>query len=177
MATSVPGEVRERIRADLWNRAEALGWVALPLSERARWYEKWAKDKDVGGVLSEFMDTRQTRVYIKDTVLKPYLLARSVDLWPAVAGMLGISPGKLITKKYIKPHGVLTGAGEVIAWGNVRDWKAVLVAVFERAALSGEATPRGAVLFRTDKALDEATRQIAETLANRLGIESLYWAT
>ena len=36
-------------------------------------YEQWTKDESIGGVLSNYVDTRRVRVYIKDTLLKDYV--------------------------------------------------------------------------------------------------------
>ena len=65
MTYKVPLDIRDKMREQLWAKADGLVWTKLSDVERASWYENWAKDKEIGGVLSHFMDPRLVRVYIK----------------------------------------------------------------------------------------------------------------
>ena len=68
----MPEEIRDQIRDHLWGLADKIGWSDLQDVERARYYELWTKDSSIGGKLAHFMDPRKVRVYIKDSLLKPY---------------------------------------------------------------------------------------------------------
>lgn len=76
MNMAVAKDVRDNIRKKIWDTADELGWPGLSDIDRATWYENWSKDKDIGGVLAHFMDARKVRVYIKDSLLKPYMRTR-----------------------------------------------------------------------------------------------------
>ena len=67
MSAALPTDIRDRIRQKIWAKADELDWPRISDLERTAWYENWTKDKDVGGVLSHFMDARKVRVYIKVT--------------------------------------------------------------------------------------------------------------
>ena len=70
--TRIPDDVRDRLRNIVWSRADELGWSSLTDGDRASHYERWTRDKEIGGILAHYMDPRKVRVYIKDSLLKPY---------------------------------------------------------------------------------------------------------
>lgn len=172
----IPEEIRDNLREKLWVSADDLGWAALNDSERSRFYEKWTKDPAVGGQLSHFMDPRKVRVYIKDSLIKPYERARLLSSEAEIWRVLGIAPPTSVATSFIKPHGCLLNDGRVICWGKSRDWKLVLMAVFERGSVNHLARPFGAVLLETGKTSDEGKRNLVREAAKRLGIESLCWS-
>ncbi len=171
----MPEDIRGGVRDKLWTTADDLGWSTLNDAERSRYYEKWTKDASIGGQLAHFMDPRKVRVYIKDSLIKPYerarLLATEAEIWPA----LGMVAPTEVAETFIKPHGCQLVDGRVVCWGKSRDWKLVLMAVFERGRSRHEGRPFGAALLETGKTPDESTRNLVKDAATRLGIEKLAW--
>ena len=171
----IPEDIRDGLREKLWGTADDLGWASLNDSERSRWYEKWTKDPAIGGQLAHFMDPRKVRVYIKDSLIKPYerarLLASEAEIWRA----LDLDPPTSTAQNFIKPHGCRLEDGRVICWGKSRDWKLILMAIFERGRTSHEGRPFGVVLLETGKTSNEGTRNLVRDAARRLGIECVAW--
>lgn len=171
----IPEEIRDGLRDKLWGAADDLGWASLNDSERSRYYEKWTKDSSIGGQLAHFMDPRKVRVYIKDSLIKPYerarLLASEAEIWRA----LEMAPPTTALETFIKPHGCRLEDGSVICWGKSRDWKLVLMAVFERGRSRHEGRPFGVVLLETGKTSNEGVRRLVRDASDRLGIEKLAW--
>jgi hypothetical protein len=115
------------------------------------------------------------RVYIKDSLLKPYERARLSGNEHEILGRLGIPAHSEVSRRYIKPHGIGFADGKIVSWGNSRDWKLVLMAMFERAASSPGSSPFATVLLENGKTADPATRKIVRDAASRLGIERMEW--
>lgn len=167
--------VTDRIRERLWTLADELGWSSLSDAERSAYYERWTRQPDIGGQLAHLMDPRKVRVYIKDSLVKPYERHRLAAAEPLVWRALSMSPAEAFAEGYIKPHGRRMADGRIVCWGNSRDWKLVLMAVFERAWLAPGASPFGAVLLETGKTGGTRARRLVSTAAERLGIERLEW--
>src|SRR4051812_21124517 len=119
----IPEEIREGIRERLWSAADDLGWSTLADLERARYYERWTRDQTIGGQLAHFMDPRKVRVYIKDSLLKPYERARMLRTESEVWKLLELPDPKELAVTYIKPHGRQLLDGKIVCWGKSRDWK------------------------------------------------------
>jgi hypothetical protein len=170
----IPEPIRDRIRDRLWGIADEIGWSALSDAERARYYEMWTRDSDIGGQLGHFMDPRKVRVYIKDSLVKPYernrLSLNEQDVWCS----LSVQGPLAIAQRFIKPHGLRLDDGRVVCWGKSRDWKLILMAVFERGRGYG-ARAFGAVLLESGKTSEESQRDLVREAAHRLGIEKLLW--
>lgn len=171
----IPDDVRDRLRDEIWSRADKLGWSTLNDAERARRYEQWSRDADIGGTLAHYMDARKVRVYIKDSLLKPYERSRVSGTEQQILGRLGIPADSEVGDRYIKPHGIVFADGRIVCWGNSRDWKHVLMAMFERAASRPGSSAFGAVLLENGKTGDVAIRKIVRDAAGRLGIECMEW--
>lgn len=171
----IPDDVRDRLREEIWSRADKLGWSTLKDAERARQYEQWSRDADIGGVLAHYMDARKVRVYIKDSLLKPYERARLSGTEQQILGRLGIPAASEVGDRYIKPHGIVFADGRIVSWGNSRDWKLVLMAMFERAASRPGSSAFGTVLLENGKTGDAAIRKMVREAARRLGIERMEW--
>src|SRR5579885_1720993 len=124
--TGIPGEVRLRLRAALWQAADEMGWLGLKSSDRTKHYERWTRDPDVGGVLAHYMNQGKIRVYIKDSLLKGYGVQRVSDRSPILMS-LNISMEVEILHSYSKPHGLLLRDQRLICWGRADDWKIVLM--------------------------------------------------
>ena len=68
-------------RQRLWNEADRLGWSALSAKDKAS-ITRCGPRPQIGGRLAGFMDPRKVRVYIKDTLLKPYMRERLSERKP-----------------------------------------------------------------------------------------------
>ncbi len=171
----IPDDVRDRLREEIWSRADKLGWSALNDAERARRYEQWSREPEIGGALAHYMDARKVRVYIKDSLLKPYERARVSGTEREILGRLGIPADSEVARRYIKPHGIEFADGKLVSWGNSRDWKLVLMAMFERAASTPGSCAFGTVLLENGKTGDAVTRKLVRDAAARLGVERMEW--
>lgn len=170
---SVPATLRKQIKDRLWSEADRLNWPSLTASDKSRYYTIWTETADVGGQLARYMDPRKVRVYIKDTLLKPYARESSSD--PSrVLRVLNVSGDLSIVEKFIKPHGCRLSDGRCIAWSRASDWKLTLLAVYERAFSEGEA--HAVVLTECGGKFEfPEQRTLVSTAAERLGIKRLLW--
>lgn len=171
----MPEALRDVIRDKLWAMAEDLGWSSLSDTERSEYYERWTKDATIGGQLAHFMDPRKVRVYIKDSLLKPYERSRLLETEAEVWRALNLVPPESPPHVYIKPHGRRLVDGKVVCWGKSRDWKLILMAVFERGRGSSDYSAHAAVLIETGQTAEKARRQLVGDAAYRLGIAHLTW--
>ena len=171
----IPTKIRESTRDELWKRCDDLGWMSLSDIDRARYYEQWTTAKDIGGQLAGYMDPRKVRVYIKDSLVKPYVRARleldETEVWR----LLGLTESDKPAEKYIKPHGRRLEDGRVIGWGRSRDWKSVLMAVFERGQAKKANISYGAVLLESGKTESDKMRLLVCDAARRLDINKVAW--
>ncbi|MGQ3230233.1 MAG: hypothetical protein ACT6R2_15245 [Blastomonas fulva] len=119
------------------------------------------------------MDPRQVRVYIKDTLLKPY--TREISANPdKIFRVLGIPDTEKAVATFIKPHGLLLSDGRHVAWSKASAWKATLLALHERAFEGG--TPYAVVLTHAaTKFALLSQRAVVENAAYKLEIEHLVW--
>lgn len=171
----VPDAAYQRIKEKLWRIADERNWPTLSDQQKTALYEDWIRDSDVGGVLSRYLDPGSVRVYIKDTIMKPYGRERIKD-FPPILRLLGLPDDSSVAETYIKPHGRRLTDGKVVSWGLSRDWKAILFAVFERAYVVKSATPFAAVImFPTGKCQQPEYRKMIETAALKLGIKHVIW--
>jgi len=176
MNEAMTADIREKIKDKVWAKAQELGWEKISHSEKSKWYEKWSKDKDVGGVLSRYMDTRSIRVYIKDTLLRPYLRTCLEKSWEQVRLLLGAeAEGRTVVSRMEKPHGHILEGGLVICWGNSRDWKSLVISAYERAYALDKGIAYGVALLESEKRTDCQTKEMVSDLAVRLGIANIYW--
>ncbi|MBA4388342.1 MAG: hypothetical protein C0404_10200 [Verrucomicrobia bacterium] len=171
---TIPSATRSILKQRLWDIADQLGWNNLGQADKARYYEVWTRDPVIGGVISRYMDGGQVRVYIKDTLLKDYGRVRMADPGPPLRS-LGIDGQVASVEKYIKPHGRRLDDGRVLCWGRADDWKAILMAVHERAFYS-DGEPFAAVFMSScGKYHDAHSRAVVMDAAKKLGIERIVW--
>jgi hypothetical protein len=176
MSAALPTDIRNSIRQKIWAKADELDWPRISDGERTTWYENWTMDRDVGGVLSHFMDARKVRVYIKDSLLKPYLRSRLQDGWGQVLLALNMNESAALCRKsYDKPHGRQLLDGRIICWGNSREWKSILISVFERAYRVDSGVPYAAVLMETGKTTDAGLREMILNASQKLALLHLAW--
>lgn len=171
----LPDNVRNGIRDLLWKRATDLGWSAMSDAERSRYYEQWTREATIGGKLGHYMDPRKVRVYIKDSLLKPYERTRVSGTEQDILTVLDIDPSLEIVHRYIKPHGLRFIDDQLIAWGKSRDWKLTLMAVYERTMLNQGAMAFGTVLLESGNTMDDNRRALVRGAATRLGIARVEW--
>lgn len=167
--------IRDRLRDKLWQQCDDLGWMSLPDTERARYYELWTRDASIGGQLAQVMDARKVRVYIKDSLVKPYVRARLSLNEAEVWRLLELTSVDRVAQTYIKPHGRRLEDGRVIGWGRSRDWKSVLMAVFERGRAQRSFSSFGVVLLESGTTEADKSRELVKEAARRLGITKLAW--
>ncbi len=171
----VPDETHRKIESKLWSAADSLSWPTMSDLQKSALYEEWIQDAEVGEVLSRYIRPGNVRVYIKDTIMKPYGRER-IKEFPPILKLLNLPEDTKTVKNYIKPHGRRLADGKVICWGLSRDWKAILFAVFERAFVIRKAVPYSAVImFPTGKCQQPEYRRMIDTAATKMGIEKLVW--
>lgn len=171
---TIPEAVREEIKSILWKEADRLEWSALGLSEKSRYYTMWTETEKIGGRLAGFMDPRQVRVYIKDTLLKSYTRERFSDE-AKIFRILQLPIDTPTMTTYIKPHGRHLLDGRQIAWSRAVEWKATLMALHERSFQDG-GKPYAAVLFEAaTKHMDDKARAVVGSAAEKLGVSNLIW--
>jgi hypothetical protein len=171
----VPVEVRERMRARLWQLADEVNWILLSDADKGKYYRNWTSDAEIGGILSRYMEVGQVRTYIKDAVLKVYARQRMADARSPLT-KLGLSASNKVAQTFIKPHGVKLADGRVICWGRAMTWKAILMALHERSFADQNAYPYGAVLLQSNAGFADGDAQaVVENAATKLGIRKLAW--
>jgi hypothetical protein len=171
---SIPENVRTEIKDKLWHEADRLDWANLSASKKSHQYSIWTEIPDLGGRLAAFMDPRQVRVYIKDTLLKAYMRERMADAGRTFR-LLGMPAEAPSIESYIKPHGRRLADGRVIAWRTASSWKLTLLAVHERAFEAG-GRPHAAVLFEAaGKYSDPTSRAMIEDASKKLELKRLLW--
>ena len=121
------------------------------------------------------MDPRKVRVYIKDSLIKPYERSRLQSSENEIFAQLELSVHLIVAKTFIKPHGVLLSDGRIICWGKSRDWKLVLMAAFERTKKQQGSVAFAVVLMETGKTIDKLERVLVSDAAKNLGIQVIKW--
>jgi hypothetical protein len=173
--TRIPPSIRDMLRDKLWQQCDDLGWMSLQDTERARYYELWTRDTSIGGQLAHVMDARKVRVYIKDSLVKPYVRERLSLSEAEVWRLLGLTSADEVNHIYIKPHGRRLEDGRIIGWGRSRDWKSVLMAVFERSRVEESFSSFGVVLLESGRTEADRSRELVKDAAQRLGVAKLAW--
>lgn len=85
----IPDNVFKAIQKVLWEKADEIGWETLADQQKSTMYENWIKDPNIGGVISRYITSSNVRVYIKDTIMKPYDRERIGEFSPLIR-MLGL---------------------------------------------------------------------------------------
>lgn len=172
---SVPQHIRENLRRRLWRMADDINWSALPTLDRSRYYESWARDDSIGGVLARYMDAGGVRLYLKDAIFKNYGRQRLADDSRPLR-LLGLAGTDGVVEVYTKPHGRRLRDGRVICWGRADGWKAVLMAMHERAFAGQNTWPFAVMLMQpVGRFSEDDTRKMVENAATKLGIKCLIW--
>jgi hypothetical protein len=171
----IPQKISTMIRDRLWKQADEAGWTTLTLQQKTALYEEWSKAPGVGNLLEGYLDGRSVRVYIKDVIMKPYGRARIQDA-ASILTLLQIPFTDQYRAQFVKPHGRILSDGRTIAWGLAKDWKAIVLAVFERAFRAQGAKPYAVVLMNPDgKMRQPSEHKLVEEVAKRLDIAVVQW--
>lgn len=171
---SLPPDLRDRIRQQLWGEADDLDWTRLSSRDKSGHYDDWVVREDIGGQLSRHMDPREVRVYLKDSVLKPYTTQR-MESEERPFRVLGLGADISVVELYTKPHGRRLSDGRIVCWGPAANWKAILMALHERAFSEG-LSPYAAVMHSAQgRFMSTDMRVIVDAAAQRLGIERVIW--
>src|SRR5882672_5827267 len=109
----LPPQVREELQVKLYGIADSIGWANLSAGAKAKHYEDWTRDAEIGGVLARYMDSGRVRGYLKDTLLKDYTRKTHSDNARPLR-VLGIVQPPVIEERFIKPHGLRLADGRVI---------------------------------------------------------------
>jgi hypothetical protein len=172
---TVPRDIFSQLKSRLEAEANRIGWASLGLTEKSLQYDQWTRDPAIGGVLARYLDLRQVRVYIKDTLLKDYHRKR-LGAEERPFRVLGIPAGIDVEQTFIKPHGRLLVDGQLVCWGRADAWKTILTALYERSYGRPNVRPTGAVLSdATGRFRELQVRDMVETAARRLGIGRVVW--
>lgn len=173
--SKLPAKVRKEVETLVWTQADAASWSRLTDQQKSRQYDKWVADPSVGGVLSQFMDQKIIRVYLKDSLIKSYSLERTKQL-PASLSALEVQADHKFKKEWIKPHGRILADNRCICWGPANDWKSIILSVVERALGYPGATPFAAVFVGPlGKMAQASERKVPELIAQKLGIKKIVW--
>jgi hypothetical protein len=172
---SVPENIRKELKDRLWQEADSIGWVHVSRTVKTQWYDNWAKDPKIGGVIERYVDRRQVRIYLKDTFLKKYSAARKADPDRPLR-ILAIQTETELVEVYEKPHGRRLVDGRIVVWGQANEWKALLMALHERAFDCSKCEPYGVVFFgATGRFADPMIREMIEDAGTKLGIQRMVW--
>ena len=171
----IPRKVANRVREIVWNEADHLRWETLTDQDRSRIYEDWMLDERIGVELSNYTDRASIRVYLKDTLIKTYMLER-LQSFEHIRKHLTIDNDEVEKKSYIKPHGRLMKDGRIICWGPSSNWKSILFSVYERSYVEKNSTPFAAVLLNpVGKWREPFHQKMVEDAGKRLGIYHISW--
>jgi hypothetical protein len=171
----VPSDIRNQVRDRVWREAREIGWIEMSLPDKATQYSHWVSDPEVGGLLARFMEPRAIRVYLKDTIVKQFVVSERRDSTLARVA-LRIAEGAEIVREYEKPSGIAFSDGKVIAWGRADDWKTIVTAMHERLFGRPGLVSHGVVFAKAVPRYQQAPqRALVEDAARKLGIQSVVW--
>lgn len=172
---SVPKGIRKQLLDNLSKEADDLGWLTLSDAEKSHWYDTWADEASIGGVLGHYRDQQGIRVFIKDSLMKSYTRqAQSDDR--SMRRILGVDQRLRVTQTHIKPHGRWYEDGTVAAWGRASGWKLILLTLYER--IDGRVDVKCSAIILTHalgRYADLEVRSMVEEAARRLGVDKVIW--
>jgi hypothetical protein len=173
--SKIPLKIKNDIHARVWSEADGINWLRLGDVEKSRQYEKWMMDPNVGGVIGQFVDQRNIRVYLKDSVMKPYNRERTKGI-ASIFGVLGIPETEVCRMEWIKPHGRILFDHRCLCWGPAKDWKSIILSVYERAHRNPPSTPFAAVFVGPlGKMAQSAEQNLVADVARKLGLKKIVW--
>lgn len=173
----IPLQIKKDITAIIWSEADAINWLRLSDQEKSRQYEKWLVSDNVGCLMGHYLDQRNIRVYLKDSVIKPYSRERTKSL-PAAFVAIGIIGPQNYKEEWIKPHGRILADLRCICWGPANDWKSIILSVYERSYRYPQAIPFAAALLGPLGKMAQTDEQnLVACVARKLGLRKFYGTT
>ena len=169
----MPLEVRNDLRKLLWSRADRVGWMHISHIDKALLYEGWGREERVGGLLERYLDRRQVRVYLKDTLMKDYTRTRLADETRPFR-VLGLT-GTKVTERLTKPNGCVLDDGRIVCWGRATEWKTIVTSTFERSCANNRGAAGVVLMYATGRYMEPGIRAIVEEAARRLGVPRVIW--
>jgi hypothetical protein len=183
-ATVPPGQLTEVIRT-LYATAERLGWEHLPPQERSTQYARWVADPAVGGVLTRYMTSEQTRSWIKDGPMKEFARARrGTGRYAQYGQPSGTGPPNLVQAALGEGWTVVDGSlGDkpshcrarrddetaYVTWGTAPNFRHLVWAAL-RAAVETDAPAAIVVTETTERPTPEADAAWQRRIAGRCGL-------
>ncbi|MGY1868221.1 MULTISPECIES: hypothetical protein [Nocardia] len=178
--------LRREIIAEIYRRADELGWDGLSISERTTWYNRWVDDDQIGGVLTRYMPRERARLWIKDGPMKHYNRARSgigpyADLvrnpLPSAAQIAQLAFGRewIVVEGTLqeKPNRCDLTNGEVFVqmiWGTSRNLQSLIWAGLNAQVDEGP-TPVLVVTTRQGERLSEGEQKRHQRLGELAGLD------
>jgi hypothetical protein len=182
----MPEDLRRRVFAEIYRRADNLDWDGLTPSTRSTWYVRWLDDPAIGGVLDAYMSRDQARLWIKDMPMKHYARARSgigpyADLvtsqLPGAAQLTRLAFGAEWTPiegtVKDKPNRCTVGDGSNrigMVWGPPRAFQSLVWASLN-AVVDDLPTPVMVVVTRQGERLTNGQIDRHRRIAARIGVE------
>ena len=72
MANRLPPQVRTKITKLVYEKADEFGYMECDRVQNSQFMDILVEDREVGGVLQQYMQKERVRTYIKDTILNRY---------------------------------------------------------------------------------------------------------
>lgn len=174
--------VVRRIYAD----ARKLDWQHCSQSEKTAQYQRWLDDKEVGGVLKQWMDDGEIRVWIKDGPMKEFARAMAgkgdyadfLDVHPRSASSIisaAFGAGWRVRPKSerVKPLSCVAERSDEskrVFWGPHKDLKHLLWAALSASASKPNEVVEVVVFDTLEGPLTDAARKQLAAVAARANI-------
>jgi hypothetical protein len=183
--SELPPELRDRVTRKLYASAAQIDWENLSATEKTAQYRRWVADPQIGGELTRFLPEDSARVWIKDGPMKEYAratfgvgsFAHLVDAprctpetvvravygndWQVVEGSIEIKPARCAANG---PDGL-----GLVLWGNAADFKHLIWAALEAAAVADDRSVTIAVVESPARPTPPSERERLRTIATRCG--------
>lgn len=136
MSVKMPREVITELRALIYQRLDAVNYLAQGRVENGRFMEQLARDPLIGGRIAQYTGKEKVKTYIKDAVINRYAKERTrppSDLSLAVAGVVGEKVSKIDEggEKGISIYRGDGGVLVVVSCGRLLKWETALRKLLE----------------------------------------------
>ncbi len=174
--------VVRRIYAD----ARRVDWEHCSQSAKTAQYQRWLEDKDVGGVLKQWMDDGEIRVWIKDGPMKEFARAMAgkgtyaafLDVHPRSASFIvsaALGTGWRVRPKSEreKPPSFVaerSDASKRVFWGPHKDLKHLLWAALSASASKPDESVVVVVFDTLEGPLTDGDRKQLAAIAARANV-------
>lgn len=179
----VPDEVRGEIARRVYRQAARLDWPTMAQEEKGRWYDRWANDPEIGGLLFGYVTPDRIRLWLKDGPLKAYTQATAgVGPYAKYAPQVGTSPANAVRAALgpgwspdegtveVKPLRVVAirdtdGIRHRVVYGPAQNFKDLLWAALVDSDDDGH--PVTILVLENAGAVPTAEREVHKSLASR----------